>query len=200
MQKNLKTKCPKGHDYTIENSYLDKKGYRRCKECLKLHINSIKEKRSLGIKSVKKEITHCPHGHEYTPENSYFVTKTGVRYCKKCNNIKTKKFKENNPQKYKKCQKDYVDNNREKLLTYWKKYNLKKYNLSLEDYNNLLEKQNYVCAICKNKCSTGRSLAIDHDHNTGKVRGLLCGRCNRGLGLFEDEINILESALNYLKN
>ena len=59
------------------------------------------------------------------------------------------------------------------------------FGISLEDYEELLEKQGGVCAICKNKCPSGRRLAVDHDHVTKRVRGLLCCNCNRVLGWIE---------------
>jgi hypothetical protein len=65
-------------------------------------------------------------------------------------------------------------------------YNLKKaYGLSLTKYDELLEKQQGVCAVCERVCSTGRKLAVDHSHVTGKIRGLLCARCNLALGWYE---------------
>jgi len=76
-----------------------------------------------------------------------------------------------------------------------------KYNLTLEQYFILSMEQENVCAICKSK-ETGYQtnyMYVDHDHATGKVRGLLCNKCNFGLGNFKDKINILESAINYLK-
>lgn len=69
----------------------------------------------------------------------------------------------------------------------------------LSSYAFMLQKQNYVCAICKNKCTSGKALAIDHDHESMEVRGLLCGNCNRGLGLFKDKSSILYEAYKYLK-
>ena len=67
--------------------------------------------------------------------------------------------------------------------------------MTIEDYNNLKEQQDGKCKICK--CS--KSLVIDHDHKTGKVRSLLCHRCNSGLGFFDDNPKFLESASTYLK-
>lgn len=58
--------------------------------------------------------------------------------------------------------------------------------------------QNGVCAICKKTCTCGRSLAVDHNHKTGKVRALLCSRCNRGLGLFMENPEYLNAAKEYL--
>ena len=55
-----------------------------------------------------------------------------------------------------------------------------------------------VCAICKKPCRTGRSLAKDHDHKTGKVRGRLCLHCNVGLGHFQDSPALLLRAVDYL--
>lgn len=71
--------------------------------------------------------------------------------------------------------------------------------LELSPYGYILEKQGGVCAICKKKCSSGRALAIDHCHKTNKVRGLLCTRCNRGLGFFLDRPDLLVKASEYLK-
>lgn len=65
------------------------------------------------------------------------------------------------------------------------------YNLSNEEYETLLEKQNRLCAICKSE----EQLHIDHNHETGNVRGLLCGNCNRKLGWYEKNF---EGIINYL--
>jgi hypothetical protein len=72
------------------------------------------------------------------------------------------------------------------------------YGLSVDDFDTLMESQNNCCAICKKTCITGRSLSIDHDHNTNKVRGLLCNKCNQGLGFFNDSIDLLQGAMIYL--
>lgn len=72
-----------------------------------------------------------------------------------------------------------------------------RYGLSDMKYAQMLREQNERCAIC-GRTEENRNLAIDHDHTTGEIRGLLCGQCNRGLGLFGDSINLLECALHYL--
>lgn len=79
------------------------------------------------------------------------------------------------------------------------------YGVSLEWYENTLREQNNVCAICKQLETTiirGKLIAmsVDHSHDTGKVRGLLCTQCNRGLGLFKDNLEVLQSAISYLRN
>jgi hypothetical protein len=73
-----------------------------------------------------------------------------------------------------------------------------KFNISIEEYNQLLDLQNNKCAICQDKCPTGRQLAVDHDHKTKKVRGLLCMECNIGLGKFKDSDQLLSKAISYL--
>jgi len=79
-------------------------------------------------------------------------------------------------------------------------YNLKtKFGISLEEYGDMLERQGGVCKICKNACLSGNNLAVDHNHDTGQVRDLLCIGCNTGLGSFRDNREILESAVAYLE-
>lgn len=75
----------------------------------------------------------------------------------------------------------------------------KKYGLSLEDFDRLLEAQNGVCAICHRE-PKGGVFAVDHDHETGAIRGLLCqSHCNRALGLFRDDPEIMRRAIEYLE-
>lgn len=80
-----------------------------------------------------------------------------------------------------------------------------KYNLTLEDYNKLWEQQNGLCTICgnpetaKHQSGTTLNLAVDHNHETGKVRGLLCRSCNFMIAHSKDDINVLKNAIKYLK-
>lgn len=86
-------------------------------------------------------------------------------------------------------------------------YLKKKFNISFEQQEELLKKQNHKCVICllpfkKRVDKLGRiipTFCIDHNHKTGKVRGLICMDCNIGLGHFKDSIIFLERAINYLK-
>lgn len=78
-------------------------------------------------------------------------------------------------------------------------YNLTKtYGITLEKYEEILAAQSGVCAICKNAPTKNRSLAVDHDHETGAVRGLLCTSCNTGIGQFKDNTQLLLGAIDYL--
>lgn len=71
------------------------------------------------------------------------------------------------------------------------------YGLTLEEYKDMEEEQGGRCAICGEVPDRHR-LYVDHDHKTGEVRGLLCSRCNMGLGQFRDNPRFLEAALDYL--
>lgn len=88
---------------------------------------------------------------------------------------------------------------KEKNKSYNRKYSLKsKFGLSLEQYNELYKKQNNRCAICL--CEQGKkSFHVDHDHITGKIRGLLCPCCNLALGSFKDSILVMKNAIIYLE-
>ena len=72
------------------------------------------------------------------------------------------------------------------------------YNITLEQYDRMFERQNGVCAIC-DKPQLNKRLSVDHNHGTGKVRGLLCSRCNSLLGVIESG-DFLDRAMKYLRN
>ncbi len=80
------------------------------------------------------------------------------------------------------------------------------FGIDLNEYNKMLNEQNGVCAICgqtETKISKGNlvSLAVDHDHATGKIRGLLCFNCNLAMGKFHDNVEMMKKAIEYiLKN
>jgi len=91
-------------------------------------------------------------------------------------------------------------------LKYKNKDLLYSYGITLEQYEAMLKSQNSVCMICKkeevhrNNQNTGVSrLSVDHCHSTGKIRGILCTKCNTGLGSFKDNIELLTKAIQYLK-
>lgn len=73
-----------------------------------------------------------------------------------------------------------------------------KYGITKEEYEAIFKSQRGRCAICR-RPPKGKRLAIDHCHKTSKVRGLLCDRCNRGIGTFRDNYSLLELAIKYLE-
>lgn len=116
-----------------------------------------------------------------------------------------------NPQKIAK-QKEWVKANPDKVKAIHKRYRdahkeqnkfrdlKRRYGISKDEYETLFEKQGGVCAICRHP-QTGRKklLDVDHDHVTGKVRGLLCNPHNRALGIFNDDLRLMATAMQYLE-
>ena len=102
--------------------------------------------------------------------------------------------------------KNYRTNNAARVAAYMRVYHLANtYGLTVADYDAMKAAQGGVCAICKKletKVFKGERLmemAIDHDHKTGKVRGLLCAQCNSGLGNFRDDTELMLTAMAYLE-
>ena len=111
---------------------------------------------------------------------------------------KSKAWREANKERAQANRKRHYEENKEHSLKYSRQYSLKrKFKITLEEYQQMEQNQGGVCAICGGVCT--RKLAVDHDHATGKVRGLLCNNCNRGLGHFKDNLENLQQAINYLK-
>ena len=119
-----------------------------------------------------------------------------ARVCKTCGVEKplTEYYKQSNRKSYytwcKECHKEVN-----------RKGTLKQYGLTPEEFNQMFADQKGECLICKRHQSEFKeTLSVDHDHKTGKVRGLLCGACNRAIGLFKDDPNIIRAAIDYLKD
>lgn len=177
-----KDRCPQGHRFTKLNTYVDKNGYSHCRTC---RLERMRERRKdtvrvgRGVNNSSK--THCPQGHPYDDENTIKYRKPNgkfSRHCRACERLNGKV------------------------------QNVKRYGITLEQFNSLVESQDGKCAICKGKFWDEVSAPhIDHDHSCcdtqmkscGKcIRGLLCRGCNQVLGCAKDDPKILKSALKYL--
>ena len=120
--------------------------------------------------------------------------KIGVRReCKVCSAALYKSWRLSNPEAYKA---HTLRSNRKHGRSNHLRYT---YDMSVEDYDSLVQKQNGVCAICKEPERRHPHLLVDHNHETGKVRGLLCDNCNKGLGHFKDNLGKLLKAVGYLQ-
>lgn len=124
------------------------------------------------------------------------MAKDGYYLCNICNNIKPKKaFKKRKRNKSgvtSACKGCLKTRHREKKLKYT-------YGLSIDDFNKLYEYQGGKCAICKINLEKGTNdCSVDHNHESGNVRGLLCNRCNRAIGMLKDSKVVLYSAIRYL--
>lgn len=111
----------------------------------------------------------------------------------------------------KSCEQRYTEEHRQEAIKRsraWNRKNRKRtrarhlhalYGLDLAEYDAMLERQKGRCAICKvHHTETGAPLNVDHCHGTLRVRGLLCHKCNRGLGLFKDHVPTMLQAIDYL--
>ena len=76
---------------------------------------------------------------------------------------------------------------------------LRRYELTVPEFDAMLQAQGGCCAICRKENADGGRLHVDHDHDTGRVRGLLCRACNRGMGLLRDDPDRLAAAIHYLQ-
>lgn len=95
---------------------------------------------------------------------------------------------------------EYEKENRSKITRKLMDRKLKtRYGIDRSIYNLMLASQNGLCLICNKQHSVEKPLNVDHCHQRGTIRGLLCGLCNRGLGLFNDDMVVLQRAINYLK-
>ena len=116
-----------------------------------------------------------------------------VAHCKSCNVEKQRERRERDPSVYRRVE--------------WPSKLKKLYGISVDDYYKMLENQGGGCAICGTRVPSQRArkftktemFFVDHCHATGRVRGLLCSRCNRGIGYFDDNPGRLEMAASYLK-
>lgn len=100
------------------------------------------------------------------------------------------------PERAKAYGKKYRTENKEKLARKGQAWHLKStFGLSLDDYDCMVTAQDGKCAICGEQ---NARLCVDHDHETGKIRGLLCRQCNAALGIFYDDPAILQQAIEYL--
>jgi hypothetical protein len=140
--------------------------------------------------------------------------------CKKCHNKQGREsdavYRENRKARTKKYHQEHLEQDKARrhahYIRNWERiaqeYELtargirlqKYYNMTLDDYDAMLKTQNNQCVICgKTPEENGKRLCVDHDHETGAVRGLLCDKCNTGLGFFRDSIDLVSRAKKYLK-
>lgn len=135
-------------------------------------------------------------GEGYKYKYRYYNPETQRRYYQNNKHVWVR-FKE----KHKERLKEYNRlNNLFHSKTYKLRAKLKKYNLTLDQYTELVVNSKDRCAICQEKEKIkNKSLALDHCHKTGKVRGLLCGRCNKALGAFNENIELFKKMIAYIE-
>lgn len=135
----------------------------------------------------------CPKCETERPLTEFYVQKSGRRagkptsWCKVCAAVKSKAYYAVNADKAKAAHKRWVEKNRDRV----KKHKIKSaFGLEPHEYDAMPK----VCVIC----GTTENLCVDHSHRTGRVRGLLCAPCNKGLGHFRDDPTLLLRAADYV--
>lgn len=145
----------------------------------------------------------CRRCKQSKPSTEFFKDKKGKlrlgTICKPCNTEETREWRTKNRQYYR----EYCRKNRPRYAAQHRNHDLLvKYGITSSDYDALRAKQNGVCAIC-DRPATGKrhcsKLHVDHDHKSGKVRGLLCAGCNRMIGRVKDNPDVLRRAASYLE-
>jgi Autographiviridae endonuclease VII len=140
-------------------------------------------------------------------------TRDGLRSeCKECNLAqraaryrknpkpyieRVRKWQRENPERLK-ARADAFRESGKKRISDRKSHLKRKYGLTLEQYDEMHAAQDGVCAICRQPRPEDRSLHVDHDHDTGEIRGLLCFKCNNALGDFNDDHDLFQRAADYL--
>lgn len=119
--------------------------------------------------------------------------------CRKCETSASRLYRAANPDKQSDMRRRYRLRTPDQQRHSHRKQVLRRYGLSVERYESLLKGCNGLCEICS-MSQTAINLAVDHDHITGVVRGLLCGNCNRAIGIFQDSPELLERAAAYLRS
>lgn len=144
------------------------------------------EAEDLYSEHIKESMPICHECGEIKAERD--MSKSNRVLCKKCVTERAKEWGRSNKSRWE----------RQKRKSHLKK----KYDLSIEEYDKIIESQCGVCAICKGSLydSRGYRPHVDHDHKTGKVRGVLCTSCNNSLGKFKDNKMHLLRAYRYLLN
>jgi hypothetical protein len=144
-------------------------------------------------------LTRKEYAREYYQKNKEMVKEN------------SRKYRQKNIDKIREKGRKYSQQNRDKLIPYYKEYNrrnrtkrkeqqlVREYGLSSLEFKEMLERQEHRCAICYESFNE-KVIYVDHNHETGEVRGLLCNLCNMGLGLFKDNTERLGNAIKYLGN
>lgn len=161
------------------------------------------------------DVRACRSCHKRKPITEYYRSKSKKggysTVCKTCQDEQNHEWMLANIEKRRKHGRDWYHRNKEQQLAKRNRdaaraFQLRRnYGITAEQYAVMLEAQGGVCAICrqsetaKNVKGEIRALAVDHDHETGAVRGLLCQLCNQGLGAFRDNAVFLQAAIEYLE-
>lgn len=136
----------------------------------------------------------CPT--DLTPDNWHESNRKRKRYiCKSCYNKRQRAYEANNPETKRQANNRWAMENRTRVYGYYIK---RQYGITLAEYDIMLARQGGGCGICKGGTKGRGRFHVDHCHETGQVRGLLCAKCNILLGHANDDTKLLRAAIGYL--
>lgn len=116
--------------------------------------------------------------------------------CRKCGTELAKAWKTQNPDRVREQSRNWKAKHPEKAAGYKRK---SAYGISVAEFESLVCKQGNLCGICRGPMVPSKNQHVDHNHETGEIRGLLCSKCNTGLGLLGDSPELLRAAAAYLE-
>jgi hypothetical protein len=134
---------------------------------------------------------YCPDCSKTEPDEDFY--NSTVRYCKTCWRARCARWRQEHREEHLRISKKCWEKNKDD-------YNLARKLGGRSSFETRLEEQGGVCAICTQPETSKRykTLAVDHCHTSGRIRGLLCSSCNRGIGLLKDDTDVLQAAIKYL--
>jgi len=177
-----------------------------CKNHGELSINEVYKKKRINLNGliIDYKCRYCERANSKKKRDDLRKKISPCTICKL--HLPKSKFTDSQfESRYSRC-KDCQLNENNRVYEIRKKENLKrKFGLTVDDYNNKLKEQNYVCEICKNpetvvhfRSLRPMRLSVDHNHNNGKIRGLLCLSCNQLIGHAKESKSRLQESINYL--
>ena len=191
-----KCKKPLPLNCFTKDKYKDSGLFFMCKDCRRIYRKELLQRRKLQsppnppqYKNLPQELKECMICHYALPRSEF-----GLK-LKKRKNLRSEHLRSE-------CKQCRSEKNKREWLNSNRRWNaiFKKFGVTREQHAKMFEEQNGKCAICGvPQIEMKKQFAIDHCHNTGKVRGLLCECCNHLLGQSQDNINILQSAIKYLE-
>lgn len=116
--------------------------------------------------------------------------------CRECQRAAGRAYREANGDVLREKAREYAKANRGRRAN---NHRRSRYGVDEERFESMLHEHGGRCAICRKPCGTGTALSVDHDHESGAVRGLLCRKCNAGIGNLGDDPELVERALRYLQ-
>ena len=181
-----------------------------CKQCdnMRRYANSRKKNKERGCRDViptlvsrglkEQGLKWCPKCKEAKPSESFYRSATSnsgtSAHCAIC---MTDIARERGTRpEIKEERHDIYIRDKDKQRN---NHLINKYGITLEEYRTMSEAQNDSCFICGKK-ETSKALAVDHCHRTGKIRSLLCGKCNPAVGFLSDDPDLAQKVLNYIKS